>query len=100
MKIELLIPTKQFANIKFFIEAKDEKELDEKITRLWRKYFNYFESIDLKSNLDKLDKKQKHKIDYIEDLEEDNEDNRVELRDLITNSKYASSDGDSNQPEE
>ena len=43
MKIEILIPVKQYANNKFFVEAKTEKELDEKIKRLWAKYHNFFE---------------------------------------------------------
>ena len=43
MKIELLIPTKQYSNIKFIVEYKTEKELDEKIKRLWAKYYNFFE---------------------------------------------------------
>ena len=54
IKIELLIPTKQYSNIKFFVEAKDEKELDEKITRLWRKYFNFFEIESVKKQLNKV----------------------------------------------
>lgn len=42
-KTELLIPTGQYANIKFVIEYETEEELDLEISRLWSKYFGYFD---------------------------------------------------------
>lgn len=63
--IELLIPTKQFSNIKFTVEYQTEAELDKEIIRLWRKYWNFFENVDLR---DKLDKKQKAQDSFINEL--------------------------------
>ena len=75
MKVKLLIPTKQYSNITFEIEAKDEVDLDKQINRLWLKYFNYFEKDNTKELLNKLntdrpDKIAKHKLDYVYDLPE------------------------------
>lgn len=42
-KIELLIPTGQYANIKFIVEYQTEEELDLEISRLWARYFGYFD---------------------------------------------------------
>jgi hypothetical protein len=67
MKVEILIPVKQFANIKFFVEAKSEKELDEKIKRLWAKYYNFFE---FKENIyHKQDLKAESIYDFVNDLQ-------------------------------
>ena len=63
--IELLIPTKQFSNIKFTVEYQTEAELDKEIVRLWRKYWNFFENVDLR---DKLDKTQKAQGSFINEL--------------------------------
>ena len=59
MKIELLIPTKQYSNLKFIVSAKTEKELDFKILYLWKKYYNFF---DQPETIKKLNQNQ---VDYL-----------------------------------
>lgn len=72
MKIEILIPVKQYANIKFTVEAQTEKELDKKIKRLWSKYFNFFE---FKENVySKQDLKAEAELDFGLELQHDADD--------------------------
>ena len=77
IKVELLIPTKQYSNIKFEITAKDEQDLDTQINHLWGKYYNYFDKKDdtrellNKLNSDRSNKIEKHKLDYTYDLPEE-----------------------------
>ena len=76
MKIKLLIPTKQYSNITFEVEAETEQELDKEILRLWNKYYNFFDKKDNTKELlnqlnsDRSDKKAKHGQDFINDLPE------------------------------
>lgn len=64
---EIIIPTKQYSNIKFHLDYETEEDLDQQIKHLWLKYYNFFE---FEKNLVN-DKGEKHKLDFVEDLQKD-----------------------------
>ena len=71
MKIELLIPTKQYSNIKFIVTGKSEMELDNKIIYLWKKYYNFFDQPDVIKKLNKDEATYLFETDYQAEAEDD-----------------------------